>query len=93
MLITRYSGGDDVIVLTAGQNGAITESVTGIDGLTSFNDPLDLAEDPRNGNLYVVEFGAKRLTLARPIPGGVSHQTFRTVANPPNQAPQEARAH
>jgi hypothetical protein len=92
MLITRYSGGDDVIVLCVGDNGAVTEAVTGIDGLTSFNDPLDLAEDPRNGNLYVVEFGAKRLTLARPIPGGVSHQTFRTQVNPPAQH-QEARAH
>jgi hypothetical protein len=94
VLITRYSGGDDVIVLSASKDGAITESVTGIDGLTSFNDPLDLAEDPRNGNLYVVEFGAKRLTLARPIPGGVSHQTFRTVVNPPSQRTphQEARS-
>ena len=47
------------------------------------NDPLDLTEDTRNGNLYVVEFGAKKLTLARPIRGGVSHQTFQTAVNPP----------
>lgn len=82
ILVTRYSGGDDVIVLSPdGPRGAITESFTGIDGLTGFSDPLDLIEDTRNGNLYVVEFGSLRLTLARPIKGGVSKRVFRLAVS------------
>lgn len=78
ILVTRYSGGDDVIVLSPdGPRGAITESFTGIEGLTGFSDPLDLCEDTRNGNLYVVEFGALRLTLARRVKGGISKRVFR----------------
>lgn len=66
LLVTRYSGGDDVMILTPGPNGDVTESVTGVSGLTSFIDPLDLIEDPRTGNLYVAEYGGQRLTLLRP---------------------------
>ena len=40
LLITRYSGGDDVIILTPGPDGRIVESVTGVTGLTGFVDPL-----------------------------------------------------
>ena len=77
ILVTRYSGGDDVIVLTPGPGGEIVEALTGIEGLTGFRDPLDLVHDPRNGNLYVIEFGANPLTLLRPIPGAVSKRVFR----------------
>jgi hypothetical protein len=86
-MVTRYSGGDDVIVLQPGPSGAIAESVTGIDGLTGFSDPLDLVEDTKTGRLYVVEFGAKRLTLVRPIPGGESKRVYRQVI----PAPPETR--
>jgi hypothetical protein len=88
MLITRYSGGDDLILLTTNARGAVIESITGIDGLTGFSDPLDLVEDPQTGNLYIIEHGAKRLTLARPIPGRKSERVFRQVF----PQPQEARA-
>jgi hypothetical protein len=81
ILVARYSGGDDVIVLSPdGPGGAITESLTGIDGLNGFRDPLDLTEDPRNGNLYVAEFSANQITLVRPVNGGVSHRAFRQDA-------------
>ena len=76
LLITRYSGGDDVIVLTPGADGRIVDSVTGITGLTGFIDPLDLIEDPRSGNLYVAEFGGQKLTLLRPREGTYS-KVFR----------------
>jgi hypothetical protein len=83
ILVTRYSGGDDVIVLSPdGPGGAITESFTGIDGLTGFSDPLDLCEDTRNGNLYVVEFGSLRLTLARRVKNGVSERVYRQTLGP-----------
>jgi len=69
ILFVRYSGGDDIVVLTPSADGAITESLTGIDGFTQFVNPVDLIEDPPTGNLYVAEFGGKRLTLMRPKPG------------------------
>jgi hypothetical protein len=83
MLVTRYSGGDDIIVLTPGGDGAISEAMTGIDGLTSFKDPLDLVEDSSTGNLYVIDSGATPLTLLRPVRDGVSKRVYRqTVPQP-----------
>ena len=76
LLITRYSGGDDVIVLTPGPGGSIVDSVTGVTGLTGFIDPLDLIEHARSGNLYVAEFGGQKLTLLRPREGTYS-KVFR----------------
>ncbi len=69
LLAVRYSVGDDVLVLTpGGPDFDIVSSQTGIVGLTGFSDPLDLAEDLANGNLYISEYGAAKITLARPIP-------------------------
>jgi fibronectin type 3 domain-containing protein/glucose/arabinose dehydrogenase len=72
LLVVRYSAGDDIIVLTPGTTTPdITAGQTGIPGLTGFVDPLDLTEDTRNGNLYVTELGASRITLLRPaVTGG-----------------------
>ncbi len=68
LLVARYSAGDDIIALTPGSsNPDIQSSQTGIPGLTGFVDPLDLTEDRSNGNLYVTELGASRITLLRPI--------------------------
>jgi hypothetical protein len=77
MLVCRYSGGDDVLVLSLGAGGEVTEAISGIDGLTRLMDPLDLVEDPATGNLYVAEFQPKRLTLLRPRAGGVSAAVSR----------------
>ncbi len=76
LLITRYSGGDDIVILTPGARGEISESITGVSGLTQFVDPLDLLEDPRSGCLYIAEFGGRKLTLLRPREGGRS-KVFR----------------
>lgn len=71
ILVTRYSGGDDVIVLSTDASGNITKADTGVAGLTHLVDPLDLAEDLKTGCVFVVEFGAERITLLRPVtPGG-----------------------
>ncbi|HEY8748123.1 MAG TPA: Ig-like domain-containing protein [Tepidisphaeraceae bacterium] len=67
ILFVRFSGGDDIITLSAASDGSITESLTGIDGFTQFVNPVDLIEDQKNGNIYVAEFGGKRLTLLRPM--------------------------
>ncbi|MFN6528555.1 Ig-like domain-containing protein [Nostoc sp. ChiSLP03a] len=73
LLVTRFSSGKDIIVLTPG--GAkldIVSSQTGITGFTGFNpSPLDLIENPTNGNLYVAqlsqETGTGKITLLRPL--------------------------
>jgi hypothetical protein len=69
ILVTRYSAGDDIIALTpGGPNLDIANANVGITGLTGFTDPLDLVESPTgNGNLYVSELGANKITLLRPI--------------------------
>ncbi len=67
VLITRFSGGKDIIVLSLDKNGDVTETITGIAGLTSFTDPLDLTEDPRSGCIYVAEYGGEKLALLRPV--------------------------
>jgi glucose/arabinose dehydrogenase len=87
ILIARYSGGKDVIALTPGPTGEIAEFITGIDGFTHFYDPLDLAEDPATGYLYVAEYGGKRITLLRPIPDGVSKRVIRQQVSPPGAKP------
>ena len=67
ILVVRYSAGDDVEVLTpGGANGDISASQTGIPGLTGLNDPVDIVENPANGNLYVAELGGFDITLLRP---------------------------
>ncbi|HMO25115.1 MAG TPA: choice-of-anchor D domain-containing protein, partial [Tepidisphaeraceae bacterium] len=66
ILVVRYSGGDDIIVMEPGANGDIVASQTGILGFSGFADPLDLIQDPGTGFLYVAEYGGERITLLRP---------------------------
>jgi N-acetylneuraminic acid mutarotase len=72
ILVTRYSAGDDIIALTpGGSNLDITSANVGITGLTGFTDPLDIVESPTgDGNLYVSELGANKITLLRAAGGG-----------------------
>ena len=66
LLVTRYSGGDDIIALTpGGPNLDIVDAQTGITGMTGFSDPLGIAEHVATGNLYVTELAAGRVTLLR----------------------------
>jgi glucose/arabinose dehydrogenase len=66
LLICRYNVPGDIAVLDidAGKVTSIATSVTGFSGLAN---PLDLAEDVTTGNIYVSEYGARRITLLRPI--------------------------
>lgn len=69
LIVARYSGGDNLIVLTidpATKN--VSSAENGAPGMGGFGDPLDVVENTANGHLYVSEFGAKKLTLLRPIP-------------------------
>ena len=81
ILVTRYSGGKDVIVLTPGPDGSITEAVTGIDGLKQFSDPLDIVEDAKTGNLYIAEYGGRQITLVKPKAGATSAKVFRQAVS------------
>jgi hypothetical protein len=82
ILVARYSGGDDVVVLTVNDQGQVTDARSGIEGLKNFNDPLDLAEDPSTGFIYVTEFGAQTITLVKPtVPAGAPADV------PPNPHP------
>jgi hypothetical protein len=86
MLVCRYSGGDDILLLTLGSEGEVTEAVSGVEGFTRLMDPLDIVEDPQTGNLYVSEFQPRRMTLLRPRQGSdaVSPRVFRqTVVSTP----------
>ena len=88
MLVCRYSGGDDILVLSVGSGGEVTEALSGIEGFTRLMDPLDLVEDPATGNVYVAEFQPKRLTLLRPKEGGVSAGVSRQIASTQGATPQ-----
>lgn len=83
ILVARYSGGDDVLVLSVGPDGEIDEAIAGIDGFMRLHDPLDIAEDVRTGNLYVSEFGRKCVTLLRPAQGRISDRVTRIETGPP----------
>ena len=67
LLVTEYGQGNDIVALTRNANGTITGQ-RGITGFDFLQNPLSLCEDPANGNIYVSEVGAEKLTLLRPIP-------------------------
>lgn len=71
LIVTRYSENNDLVALKPG--GSLLnivearERVQGTD--ITLSNPLDLIEDRRNGNLYVIEFNTtttSRITLLRP---------------------------
>jgi glucose/arabinose dehydrogenase len=67
MLITRYSAGKDILVLTFNSSKHVSGTqVLNVVGGGKFADPLDLAEDTGNGNLYVVEYAGRKITLLKP---------------------------
>lgn len=66
LLICRYSRGRDIAVVTVNPDGSVAGMTCDIPGLKQFENPLDIAEDPRTGNLYVSEYGARKVTLCRP---------------------------
>lgn len=72
LLVVRYSNNNDIMILVPDPvSGAITSTKVGAPGLTGLNDPLDLVEDRRNGNLYVSDMihpldSPGKLLLLRP---------------------------
>ncbi len=69
LLVVRYSQHDDIITLTPGGTSKdIVNATEGyvIEGFSGFNDPLDMTEDIRNGNIYVSEYGGEKIVLLKP---------------------------
>ncbi|QMU31383.1 T9SS type A sorting domain-containing protein [Adhaeribacter radiodurans] len=91
LLVCRFSGGGDIIILEPGAtvyDPAISpdndqkydivsfqtgSGLFGIEGLSGFTNPLDIAEDVQTGNLYVIEYNwnnardkTSQITLLRP---------------------------
>jgi glucose/arabinose dehydrogenase len=74
LLICRYNAGSDILCVELNPNGNVTRVQDGIPGLTGLKGPLDIAEDPRTGNLYVSEYSGSDLILLRPINAATSTQ-------------------
>jgi hypothetical protein len=74
LIVARWSAEDDLIVLEpGGGNLDIVGAIEKLPGMTGLTNPLDLIEDKRNGNLYVIEFGPpSRITLLRPLGSNVA---------------------
>jgi glucose/arabinose dehydrogenase len=66
LLITEYSAGDDIAVLTLDQNGNVVNEDRSVPGFSGFNEPVNLTQDPATGNIYVAELGGQKITLLRP---------------------------
>lgn len=66
LLVCRFNVGSDLICLGLDAAGKVNSVQTHIAGLYDFVNPLSLCEDSATGNLYISEYGAHRLTLARP---------------------------
>ncbi|QRQ99446.1 OmpL47-type beta-barrel domain-containing protein [Dyadobacter sandarakinus] len=72
LLVCRFSGGGDIIVMEPGarvpmnvtENDSLYDIVkvntgssnTGLNGMSGFGNPLDITEDVKTGNLYVIEY-------------------------------------
>jgi hypothetical protein len=73
ILVIRYSGGDDIIVLTIDPTTkAVSDSQTGITGFGGFIAPLDITHNVNNGDIYVTEHdtdtGGQHIYRLRPNP-------------------------
>ncbi len=57
LMVVRFSGQDDIIVLQPGNNsGDVIQAFQDVPGLQSLDDPLEVVEDPRTGNLYTAQY-------------------------------------
>lgn len=69
LLITEYSGGNDILVLELDASGAVVGTTRLADAFGQallFNDPLDLVEHGPSGRIYVASLGDGSITLLDP---------------------------
>ncbi|PSR54647.1 hypothetical protein AHMF7605_14585 [Adhaeribacter arboris] len=91
MLVCRFSGGDDLIVLAPSASNPNT--ITATEGIKvpgfrrPFSNPLDVIEDVKTGNLYLSEYydgngdGQPRITLLKADKPATSGTTAQRVAS------------
>jgi len=66
LIVCRFNAGSDLVAVIPDDTGEFTTGRS-IGGTEDLNQPLDVTEDTRTGFLYVSEYGAKKLTLLRPL--------------------------
>ena len=69
LLYVRYSQGQDIVTFDVAADGGLSNRKVGTTGLTGFNQPLDVTEDPATGNLYVTQLGNGTISLVKPRGG------------------------
>ncbi|WP_262847553.1 choice-of-anchor D domain-containing protein [Mumia quercus] len=93
LLYVRYSQGQDIVTFDVAANGTLSNRKVGTTGLTGFNQPLDVTEDPANGNLYVTQLGNGTISLVKPrggVGGPGADVTPRVVLSGPVNATSPA---
>lgn len=55
LLVVRYHANQEIVAFSVNAAGGLSLPITGITGFTKLRQPLDIAQDPSNGNLYVTE--------------------------------------
>ncbi|MBO9532867.1 MAG: Ig-like domain-containing protein [Solirubrobacteraceae bacterium] len=88
LFVTRYSSGKDIIALRVNAAGDVTQMIERIPGLTGFADPLDVAQDPATGNLYVSDLPQTApqdsdVTLLKPLVNGTYTPQKQQCLDPP----------
>ena len=66
LMVCRYNAGSDILAIELTPQGTVNRVENNMPGTTQFQGALDLTEDVRNGNIYVSEYGGKKITLLRP---------------------------
>ena len=77
LLVTRFNVNNDLLVMSLDAQGRVTGVKDNYVGLDGFVNPLDVAQDPQTGFLYVSEYdrsdsGVKHITLLRPSASGAT---------------------
>ncbi|WP_031427815.1 PKD domain-containing protein [Flavimarina sp. Hel_I_48] len=70
IMVVQFSGQDNLLLLDPGSNGDIAYNYNSVTGLGGFDDPIEVVEDPKTGNIYVSEYdrdgsSLPQLTLLR----------------------------
>lgn len=79
ILVSYYTANAGIVALNIDGNGNVTGINSTIPGFINLKDPVNMVENPANGDIYVSELGADRLSLLVPI---VNSQQLSAPANP-----------
>lgn len=79
ILVSYYTANAGIVALNMDGSGKVTGTNSTIPGFMNLKDPVNMVENPANGDIYVSELGADRLSLLVPI---VNSQQLTAPANP-----------